>query len=234
MTEAEWRNVDEAFIERMDALDSHVLVDQLRHGDNDAWRYVYARAVLPMLKRPSLGKMVTDRNRSDLEICGAVFEYLVAKKKLDLYDFKCPVVYWIRFWVAKDILEYCRKNDNPVSDEGLEGVLIDGRDAFAINELREEINLCYRRLREEEPPMARVLYLKVREERPSKDIAKLLNTSSANVDQLYSRARKKMREYLAASQEVQTFLGKIAIKGTKGAKVRTVKGLKAVVYEELP
>lgn len=226
MTEAEWRNVDDAFIEKMEAVDDHALVDLLWKGDNDAWRYVYARSVLPLLKRPSLGMMVSDRQRSDLDVCGAVFEYLLAKRKLDLYDYKCPVVYWIRFWVAKDILEYCRKNDIPMSDEGLEIVLIDGRDVFAISELREEINLCYRRLREEEPPMARVLYLKVREDRPSKDIAKLLNTTSANVDQLYSRARKKMREYLAASQEVQTFLGKIATKNAKGAKVRTVKGLK--------
>lgn len=230
MTEAEWRNVDDAFIERMEAVDDHTLVDLLWKGDNDAWRFVYARAVLPLLKRPSLGKMVTDRNRSDLEICGAVFEYLVAKKKLDLYDFKCPVVYWIRFWVTKDILEYCRKNDNPVSDEGLEAVLIDGRDAFAINELREEINLCYRRLREEEPPMARVLYLKVREERPSKDIAKLLKTSSANVDQLYSRARKKMREYLEVSRKVQAFIEKM--RESKGAeKELAAKEQREVVYE---
>lgn len=230
MTEAEWRNVDDAFIERMEAVDDHTLVDLLWKGDNDAWRFVYARAVLPLLKRPSLGKMVTDRNRSDLEICGAVFEYLVAKKKLDLYDFKCPVVYWIRFWVTKDILEYCRKNDNPVSDEGLEAVLIDGRDAFAINELREEINLCYRRLREEEPPMARVLYLKVREERPSKDIAKLLNTSSANVDQLNSKARKKMREYLEVSRKVRAFVEKM--RKSKGAeKELAAKEQREVVYE---
>ena len=230
MTEAEWRNVDDAFIERMEAVDDHTLVDLLWKGDNDAWRFVYARAVLPLLKRPSLGKMVTDRNRSDLEICGAVFEYLVSKKKLDLYDFKCPVVYWIRFWVTKDILEYCRKNDNPVSDEGLEAVLIDGRDAFAINELREEINLCYRRLREEEPPMARVLYLKVREERPSKDIAKLLNTSSANVDQLNSKARKKMREYLEVSRKVRAFVEKM--RKSKGAeKELAAKEQREVVYE---
>lgn len=226
MTEAEWRNVDDSFIERMEAVDDHTLVERLWKGDNDAWRYVYARSVLPLLKRPSLGMMVSDRQRSDLDVCGAVFEYLLAKRKLDLYDYKCPVVYWIRFWVAKDILEYCRKSDIPMSDEGLEIVLIDGRDVFAISELREEINLSYRKLRQEEPPMARVLYLKVREDRPSKDIAKLLNTTSANVDQLYSRARKKMREYLTASHEVQTFLGKIATKGAKGAKVRTVKGLK--------
>jgi len=134
MTEAQWRDVDEAFIAKMDAMDPHQLVELIRKGDDEAWKYIFACAVIPLLKRPSLNAIVRDRHRSDLDVCGAVAEYLLAKKKLDLYDYKCPVIFWIRYWVAKDVLEYCRKNDNPVSGDGLEPVLIDGRNAFADNE----------------------------------------------------------------------------------------------------
>ena len=87
MTAEQWRNVDDAFVERMEAMDSHALVQLLWEGDDDAWRYVYARAVIPLLGRASLGSMVRDRQRSDLDVCGAVFDYLIAKKKLSNYRF---------------------------------------------------------------------------------------------------------------------------------------------------
>ena len=206
MTEEQWRDVDEAFIERMDALDSHDLVDLLWKGDDDAWRYVHARSVLPLLKRASLGRIVRDRNRSDLDICCAVFDYMVAQRKLEQYDHRCPVVYWIRFWVLKDILGYCRKNDNPVSEDQREDVSIDETpfDGVAFN---DEINFCYMKLLHENRNEAKVLYLKAVEGRSSQEIMMLLGISSeANVDQMHSRARKKMRIYLEESKHINNLL----------------------------
>lgn len=206
MTEEQWRDVDEAFIERMDALDSHDLVDLLWKGDDDAWRYVHARSVLPLLKRASLGRIVRDRNRSDLDICTAVFDYMVAQRKLEQYDHRCPVVYWIRFWVLKDILGYCRKNDNPVSEEEREDVSIDVT-PFEGVAFKDEINFCYMKLLQGNRKEAKVLYLKAMEGRSSQDIMKLLKISSeANVDQMYSRARRKMRIYLEESKYINNSL----------------------------
>ena len=202
MTEKQWRSVDEAFIDKMDALDSHELVGLLWDGNDDAWRYVYARAVIPLLKRASLGRIVQDRNRSDMDICGAVFDYLVGQKKLELYDHRCPIVYWIRFWVTKDILGYCRKNDNPVSDEGIEDVLKSDETPFEGLAFKEELNFCYMKLLRENRNEARVLYFRAVEGQSSQEVAKLLGISSqANVDQMFSRARKKMRTYLEESKK---------------------------------
>lgn len=205
MTEAEWRNVDDAFIERMEALDSSEVVRLLESGDDDAWRYVYARAVIPLLRTSSLGRMARDRQRSDLDVCGAVYDYLIFKKKLRQYrgDNNCPVVMWIRFWVAKDVLEYCRKNDNPVSDKGLENVLPDEDDKIKRMAMREELNEGFRKLWLEDRLKARVLYLKLVEERSSRDIVRLLGvTSESNVDQLFARARKRMRELIEQERTV--------------------------------
>lgn len=203
MTESQWKDVDEAFIKKMDAVDSHKLVDLLWNGDDDAWRYVYARAVLPLLKRASLGRIVQDRNRSDLDICGAVFEYLIGKRKLELYRHECPIVYWIRFWVTKDILGYCKKNDNPVSEEERKDVSID-ETPFDGVAFKDEIKFCYMKLLHENRKEANVLYLKAVEGRSSQEIMMLLGISSeANVDQMHSRARKKMRQYLEESRRVK-------------------------------
>ena len=203
MTEEEWKNVDDAFIAKMDALDSHELVDLLWKGNDDVWRYVYARAVLPLVKRASLGRIMQDRNRSDIDICGAVFDYLVGQKKLELYNHKCPVIYWIRFWVTKDILGYCRKNDNPVSDEVREDVLRSDETPFDGLAFKEELNFCYMKLLRENRNEARVLYLRAVEGRSSQEVVKLLGISSqANVDQMFSRARKKMRTYLEESKKI--------------------------------
>lgn len=206
MTESQWRNVDDAFIAKMEALESAEIVRLLEAGDDDAWRYVYARSVIPLLRRSSFGSMVRDRRRSDLDVCGAVFDYLIAQQKLKQYrgDNGCPVVMWIRFWVARDILGYCRKNDNPVSDEGLEDVLRDDDDKISRLAMREELNKGYRKLWHEDRLKARVLYLKLIEERSSREIVQLLGVSSeSNVDQLFARARKRMRELIEQGRDVK-------------------------------
>lgn len=204
MTAEQWRNVDDAFVGKMETVDSHVLVRLLWEGDDDAWRYVYARAVIPLLGRASLGCMVRDRQRSDLDVCGAVFDYLIAQKKLSNYRFECPVVYWIRFYVAKDILGYCKKNDNPVSDEGLENVLTTGKTPPEELGFSEELNWCYKRLRQEKRLMSDVLYLKAIEGRSSAEVMSLLNISSVdNVNQLYKRARDRMSELLRESRRIR-------------------------------
>ena len=205
MTAEQWRNVDDAFIEKMEAVDLHVLVRLLWEGDDDAWRYVYARAVIPLLRRASLGRMVRDRQRSDMDVCGAVFDYLIAKKKLSNYRYECPIVYWIRFYVAKDILDYCKKNDNPVSDDGLENVLTTEKTPPEELGFNEELNWCYKRLRQEKRLMSDVIYLKAIEGRSSAEVMTLLNISSvSNVDQLYKRARERMSELLRECRTIRS------------------------------
>lgn len=205
MTTEQWRNVDDAFVEKMESVDVHDLVRLLWEGDDDAWRYVYARAVVPLLRRASLGCMVRDRQRSDLDVCGAVVDYLVAQKKLSNYRYECPLVYWIRFYVAKDILGYCKKNDNPVSDEGLENVLTTERTPPEELGFNEELNWCYKRLRQEKRLMSDVIYLKAIEGRSSAEVMTLLNISSvSNVNQLYKRARDRMSELLKESRTIRS------------------------------
>lgn len=187
---------DEALVARFDAVDEHEIVQLLKNGDDGAWRYVLLRAVCPVLKSPRIGRIAYDRNLSDIDVLGMVFEYLISKKAIDKFEFRCPLVYWIRFWVSKSVLEYCRKNPNPVSDEAYLAVLSDKAAKEYDREGFEIANACFKRLWKENRLKACVHYLKVFGELSSREIMKLLHLSSeANVNQLFSRACKDMRTY---------------------------------------
>ena len=187
---------DEALVARMDALGDRTVVQLLKDGTDDAWRYVLLRAVCPVLKSPQIGRIAYDRHLSDVDVLGMVFEYLIAKKALDQFEYRCPLVYWIRFWTSKSVMEYCRKNPNPVSDEAYLAVLNDKAAKEYDREGFEIAEACFKRLWKENRLRACVHYLKVFGELSSREIMKLLHLSSeANVNQLFSRACKDMRTY---------------------------------------
>ena len=196
---------DAAFIRRMDAIDRHDMVALLKDGNDDAWRYVLLRVVVPVLHRPMIAKIKADRRLSDLDVLGMLFEQLIQKRDIDNYAYKCPVVYWMRPYVFKVVMEYCKKNDAPVSDENYLNVLKDENAPMPNSDLFEEARVCFNRLWKEDKLKARVHYLKTVSEMSSRDIMRLLNISSeANVNQLFSRACRLMRMYREELRQVPT------------------------------
>ena len=187
---------DEALIARMENLGDQAVVQLLKDGDDDAWRFVLLRVVAPVLKSPKIGRIAYDRHLSDMDVLGMIFEYLVAKKALDKFEYRCPLVYWMRFWTSKSVMEYCRKNPNPVSDEAYLAVLSDKAAKEYDREGFEIAEACFRRLWKENRLRACVHYLKVFGELSSREVMKLLHLSSeANVNQIFSRACRDMRAY---------------------------------------
>lgn len=187
---------DEALVERMDGLGDQAVVELLKKGDDDAWRYVLLRSVAPVLKSAQIGRMAYDRNLTEVDVLGMVFEYLIPKKGIEQFEFRCPLVYWIRFWVSKSVTEYCRKNPNPVSDEVLENVLSDKAAREYDREGFEIAEACFKRLWKENRLRASVHYMKVFGEMSAREIMVALHLSSeANVNQIFSRACRDMRMY---------------------------------------
>lgn len=199
---------DEALVAKMDAMDDHDIIALLNEGDDDAWHYVELKAVFPMLKSPRLGRIAQDRGLPPEEVSNAVFELLFTPDKkrnirrIELFEFRCPFVYWVRNWVSKVILGYVEKFDNPVSSEVAETVLKDKAAKVYDLEGFEVARKCFRRLWKENRLKASVHYLKVVSELSSREVMKLLHLSSeANVNQIFSRACKDMRRF---RQELET------------------------------
>ena len=198
-------DAEATFIRKMDAIDGRNMVVLLKDGNDDAWRYVLLRAVVPVLHRPMLAKIKSDRHLSDLDVLGMLFEQLIQKNDIDNYACKCPIIYWIRPYVFKVVMEYCKKNDAPVSDENYLNVLKDESAPMPNSDLFEEARVCFNRLWKEDKLKARVHYLKTVSEMSSRDIMRLLNISSeANVNQLFSRACRLMRMYREELRQVPT------------------------------
>ena len=175
-----------------------LFVQKLYDGDNGAWEAVYTGAVLPVLRTTTRGgisysRIIQDRALDERSIHSMLFEDMIHKERLKNYRYGCPVVYWMRNYVTKLFLEFCKKNDSPVSDEDYKNVFI--------SESRQEewdlVEQCFAELWRRNAMRAYVYLLRRYEELPSVTIAQMLNTTGGNVDQYFARANKDMRDLLA-------------------------------------
>jgi len=193
---------DEALVAKMNAMDDHDIIALLKNGDEDAWHYVELRSIYPMLKSPKIGQIARDRGLSPEEVGDAVFELLFKfdekrnRRRIDLFEFRAPFVYWVRDWVIKVVFGYVEKFDNPVSPEVAESVLKDRTAAVYDREGFEVANKCFKRLWRENRLRASVHYCRVIYDMTSREIMNLLHISSeANVNKIFSRAIKDMKRY---------------------------------------
>ena len=120
------------------------------------------------------------------DLCGE----MIGRGKLKLCRFTCPVICWMRIYVENIILGYCKKNPSHESEERLESISVS---KTAVSEMREVAQLSFAELWRENPMRAYVFLLKSQDCYTSGEIRDHLGlTSSNNVDQFYSRARKDM------------------------------------------
>ena len=187
MTDAEWKELAKA-------------------GDDAAWRKIRDEAVLPETRSRKNAEIMARYSLTEDDVTGMLFEEMVSRGKIDL--FRCDggsFAGWLRRYVRGFILNSRPRFhdhisvDAPVSDG-------DGRDApglelpFEDREvLRKETwhmtHLCLHDLWNVDPERALVLLLKTRFFLSSEEIRDMLGISScANVDQIFSRAVKFMRD----------------------------------------
>ncbi len=193
-TDEYWKIKNTALIEEMQDVPEKELVDRLWTEDSKAWEYIYLRSVIPVLKQPKYFHIMHDRNLSSIDIYGMVYEHLIAKKKLALFGFRCPVIYWIRYCVGRLILHYLKKNPWAVSDDDYLLGLNNKPARESSGEDSEVARRCFAKLWRQNPMRAYVHLLKVRNEMSAKDIMSLLDISSeSNVNKIYERAMSDMK-----------------------------------------
>ena len=59
-----WRIKNDELISRFKEYTNEAIVTMLWNGDDDAWEYVYLRAVIPVLKSPEIFSIMMDRRNS--------------------------------------------------------------------------------------------------------------------------------------------------------------------------
>lgn len=175
-----------------------LFTERLWQEDETAWQVIYEKTVLPILRSStrngiSFYRIMKERGLSETDVFGMLYEDMLCRKRLANFRFGCPVIYWMRTYVSKLLLEYCKKNPNPVSDFD--------RDELSPYEANNErwslIQDSFAELWRKNPMKAYIYLLKRYYNTSSDQIREMLGVSSnANVDQQFSRANKEMLQLL--------------------------------------
>jgi DNA-directed RNA polymerase specialized sigma24 family protein len=200
-------------------LSDRELCDLLKREDPAAWRYILEKIVDQEKRSPGNNRKRADWGVPLESLLGQLYEEMVGKGKLAHYQGSGSLVGWLRSYL-RGYLQ--RQNPNlgrttslDAPDDAADGEASRLTDeiSFRLSEerrgdaygdeglpiLRQEqwriVQKCFKDLWERNSMQAYVMLLKLRFHMSSVEIKERLGISStANVDQLFARAVKKMRE----------------------------------------
>lgn len=183
-------------IDQIGQLSSEVIVQKLWQGDEDAWGYIYLNSILPVVRGKFFFQILVDRKLTHFDVYAMVFEMMLAQKKLANYRFICPIKFWMRYYVTRAIIDYCKKNGIPVSERKETVVQYDKEAQPAI--IKDDLAMaqhCFAQMWKNNPMRAYVHLLKTKHDWSAKQIKDLLHISSENnVAKIAERAMSDMRE----------------------------------------
>lgn len=186
----------------MNDLEWHASV---KAGEDAGWKLVWERVVEPESRSSRSAGMMQRYSLTAGDLMGMLYEEMIAEKKIDLYRGEGSFEGWLKRYVRGYVLNANPNRHGEFSIEGAnEGK--EGREGEALelpsedrNQLRKEAwgftHWLFRRLWNEDPERCYIHVLKTRFFLSSAEIKEMLDVSSAaNVDQIFSRSVRFMRE----------------------------------------
>lgn len=205
---------------KKNAISDHDLWILLKDQDAQAWELVWQNAVLAEARCLRNSELARKWGVSPEELMGLLYEEMISKGRINLYRDEGGSIYgWLRRYVRGYILKADPARGRTVPIEGLQqgddddGTSWEEKLAKKLSDERgresspfedpamrrreewAEVQRCFGLLWRDSPIKAYVHLLKLRLNLSSRQIKDMLGISSeANVDQLFSRAVKDMRE----------------------------------------
>jgi len=183
MTDAEW----------------HQLV---KNGEDAGWKLVWERVIEPESRSLRSAEMMKRFSLTAGDLMGMLYQEMLGRGKIDLYRGAGSFEGWLKKYVRGFILNADPNRHGEISlegsqseDEGAE-IEVPKQDYEAIRQEAWRLTLyCFRELWNEDPVRCYIHVLKTKFGLSSEEIRDFLEVSSAaNVDQLFSRSVKFMRE----------------------------------------
>ena len=178
----------------------HRLVSE---GGDEGWRLVWERVVEPESKSLRSAEMMKRYSLTDGDLMGLLYEDMIGRRKIDLYRGEGSFEGWLKRYVRGYVLN---ANPNKHGEMSLDaGASAGDADAPSMDlpvqdnkviskDVWITTHYCFHDLWMEDPEKAYVHILKTRFHLSSEEVRDFLNvSSSANVDQIFSRAVKFMR-----------------------------------------
>ena len=180
-------------------LTDHEIFGLLKEQDADAWSQVYEKSVLSEARSLRSGRMAREAGITPDELMSMLYEEMIGRGKINLYrDNGGSVFSWLRTYVRGYVYHSVVKrheeiSTDTVSEEGDEFTIPVEDPARDRKERWDMVQTCFGEMWAENPMKAYVHLLKLRMNLSSTDIMRMLGISStANVDQIFSRAVKDM------------------------------------------
>ena len=180
-------------------LTDHEIFGLLKEQDADAWSQVYEKSVLSEARSLRSGRMAREAGITPDELMSMLYEEMIGRGKINLYrDNGGSVFSWLRTYVRGYVYHSVVKrheeiSTDTVSEEGDEFTIPVEDPARDRKEQWDMVQTCFGEMWAENPMKAYVHLLKLRMNLSSTDIMRMLGISStANVDQIFSRAVKDM------------------------------------------
>lgn len=178
----------------------HALV---KAGEDAGWKLVWERVVEPESRSMRSAEMMKRYSLTAGDLMGMLFDEMIGRGKIDLYRGEGSFEGWLRRYVRGFVLNSDPNKHGEISLEGAHEDAEGGSSAMEVSVhdigvIRKEVwdttLRCFYDLWMSDPERAYVHLLKTRFHLSSEEIRDFLEVSStANVDQIFSRAVKFMR-----------------------------------------
>lgn len=179
-------------------------LELVKKGEDEGWKLVWERVVEPE-SRSQRSSGIMHRNSLDAgDLMGMLYEEMIGGGKINLFRGEGSLAGWLRRYVRGYILN---SNPNTHGEVFIDGALTDGEGNCSAMELPVEdkqliskevwinTHYCFHDLWMKDPERAYIHLLKTRFHFSSEETKNFLDISStANVDQIFSRNVKFMRE----------------------------------------
>lgn len=176
----------------------------VKAGEDDGWKLVWEKVVEPESRSMRSAQLMQRYSLTAGDLMGMLYEEMIGRGKIDLYRGEGSFQGWLRRYVRGYVLN---ADPAPHGEISIENAYRgeDGPEAMEIpvpagkdikhHEVWKMTHLCLRDLWNKDPERAYIHLLKTRFHFSSEEVKDFLDVSSAaNVDQIFSRNVKFMRE----------------------------------------
>ena len=180
--------------------------DLVKEGKDEGWKLVWERVVEPESRSMRSAELMRRYSLDVGDLMGMLYDDMIGRKKIDLYRGEGSFEGWLKRYVRGYVLNADPNAHGEISlDGGRSGEGDDRSEKIEIpvpagmgiarNEVWQMTHWCFRLLWNEDPLRAYIHLLKTRFHLSSDEVRDFLGVSSAaNVDQIFSRSVKFMRE----------------------------------------
>ena len=175
----------------------------VKDGDAAGWKLVWERVIEKEAKSLRSAEMMKRFSLTDGDLMGMLYDEMIGRKKIELYRGEGSFEGWLRRYVRGYVLNADPNRHGEISLEGARADDESGEAALDIPTEDKQViskdvwittHYCFHDLWMEDPEKAYVHILKTRFLLSSEEVRDFLEiSSSANVDQIFSRAVKFMR-----------------------------------------